>query len=53
MAVVENVLKALLALVIIAFALYCLLNRRRFTLEDDRLAWLFGFAAGCWAGSTA
>jgi uncharacterized membrane protein YfcA len=49
--VAERVVKAVLALVIIAFALYCLVNRRPVQLKDDRLAWLFGFAAGVLGGA--
>jgi uncharacterized membrane protein YfcA len=50
-AVAEPVVKTILAVVIIAFALYCLLSRRPFVLHDDRLAWLFGFAAGVLGGA--
>lgn len=49
--VVEGVVKALLAIVIIAFAAYCLIHRRPVELHDDRHAWLFGFAAGVLGGA--
>src|SRR3954464_15706886 len=39
----EPVVKALLAVIIMAFSAYCLAGRGRFELRDDRLAWLFGF----------
>ena len=48
--VAEPVVKAVLAAVIIAFSAYRLVGRGRFELKDDRLAWLFGFGAGCSGG---
>src|SRR4051794_28404717 len=42
-AVSETIVKAVLGVVIIGFASYCLASRSRFELKDDRLAWLFGF----------
>jgi uncharacterized membrane protein YfcA len=50
-AVAEAVVKALLAVLIIAFSTYCLVSRRPLALRDDRLAWLFGFAAGILGGA--
>jgi uncharacterized membrane protein YfcA len=50
-AVAERAVKAILAVVIIAFSLYCLASRRPIALKDDRLAWLFGFAAGVLGGA--
>jgi uncharacterized protein len=47
----EHAVKALLAVVIIAFSVYCLVSRQPFELKDDRLAWLFGFAAGVLGGA--
>jgi uncharacterized membrane protein YfcA len=47
----ERLVKAVLALVIIAFSTYCLLSRRPVELKDDRPAWLFGFAAGVLGGA--
>jgi uncharacterized membrane protein YfcA len=47
----EQLVKAFLALVIMGFSLYCLTTRRRLALHDDRLAWLFGFAAGVLGGA--
>jgi uncharacterized membrane protein YfcA len=49
--VTEPVVKTLLACVIIAFSGYSLLSRRRYVLENDRLAWLFGFSAGVLGGA--
>jgi uncharacterized membrane protein YfcA len=49
--VAEPIIKALLALVIIAFSTYCLASRRQLELKDDRLAWLFGFAGGVLGGA--
>src|SRR4051812_8076222 len=49
--VAEPVVKAILAVVIIAFSGYCLFSRRAFALEDDRLAWFFGFVAGVLGGA--
>ena len=49
--VAEPVVKAVLAAVIITFSAYRLLGRRRLELKDDRLAWLFGFAAGVLGGA--
>jgi uncharacterized protein len=50
-AVAEAVVKAILAVVIIGFALYCLVSRSQYELKNDRLAWLFGFAAGVLGGA--
>jgi uncharacterized membrane protein YfcA len=47
----ERIVKAVLALVIIGFSSYVLAGRSRFTLADDRLAWLFGFGAGILGGA--
>ena len=49
--VAEPVVKAILAVVIIAFSTYNLVSRRRSELKDDRLAWLFGFIAGVMGGA--
>jgi uncharacterized membrane protein YfcA len=50
-AVAEQVVKAILAIVIIAFSVYCLVRRSPLVLRDDRLAWLFGFGAGVLGGA--
>jgi uncharacterized membrane protein YfcA len=50
-AVAETVVKAILAVVIIGFSLYCLVSRSRYELKNDRLAWLFGFGAGMLGGA--
>jgi uncharacterized membrane protein YfcA len=50
-AVAEPVVKGILALVILAFSGYCLVRRAPLELKDDRLAWLFGFAAGVLGGA--
>lgn len=48
----EAVVKALLAVVIISFSASSLIRRRRpWRLENDRLAWLFGFGAGVLGGA--
>src|SRR5262249_31722764 len=47
----EPVVKATLAVVIVAFSTYCLISRRPFALQSDRTAWLFGFAAGVLGGA--
>ncbi len=49
--VAEPIVKAVLAAVIIIFTTYRLVGPSRFELKDDRLAWLFGFAAGVLGGS--
>src|SRR5207248_3843608 len=50
-AVAERAVKAILAGVIIAFSTYSLVSRRRMGLTNDRLAWVFGFAAGVLGGA--
>src|SRR5437764_230896 len=50
-AVSETAVKAILAVVIIGFSSYCLVSRNPFQLKDDRLAWVFGFAAGVLGGA--
>src|SRR2546423_12864889 len=50
-AVAEYVVKAVLAVVIIAFSAYCLAGRSQLELKDDRLAWVFGFGAGVLGGA--
>jgi len=47
----EEIVKGLLALVIIAFSTHCLLGRRQRELKDDRRAWIFGFGAGVLGGA--
>src|SRR3954453_13684572 len=47
----EAAVKAILALVIMAFALHPYLGRRTCALTNDRLAWLFGFHAGVLGGA--
>ena len=47
----EAVVKAVLALIIVSFSIYSLGSRRRRELSNDRLAWLFGFAAGILGGA--
>jgi uncharacterized membrane protein YfcA len=49
--VAEPVVKAALAAVIITFSASRLVGRSGFALEDDRLAWLFGFGAGVLGGA--
>jgi uncharacterized membrane protein YfcA len=50
-AVPENIVKVILALVIVAFSTYCLGRRTHLELTNDRLAWLFGFASGILGGA--
>jgi uncharacterized membrane protein YfcA len=50
-AVPGPVVKAVLAVVIIAFSVYGLARRAPLVLHDDRLAWLFGFGAGVLGGA--
>jgi len=50
-AVAEAVVKAVLAVVILAFSCYCLVSRRPYRLQNDRWAWVFGFAAGVLGGA--
>ena len=50
-AVSPPVVKAVMAVVIIAFSGYCLFGRRKPHLPDDRLAWAFGFGAGVLGGA--
>jgi uncharacterized protein len=47
----EAVVKAILAIVIMGFSLYCLVSRNQHELKNDRLAWLFGFSAGVTGGA--
>lgn len=47
----ELVVKSILAIFIIVFATFSLVRPHRFSLRDDRLAWLFGFCAGITGGS--
>lgn len=49
--VAEPIVKAVLAAVIISFSVYRLVGRSRLELQDDRLAWLFGFGAGVLGGA--
>ncbi len=43
--------KACLGLALLGFGSYALLHRRPVSLANDRLAWLFGFAAGVLGGA--
>jgi uncharacterized membrane protein YfcA len=49
--VAEPVAKGLLAAVIISFSIYRLTNHTHIELNDDRLAWVFGFGAGVLGGA--
>jgi uncharacterized membrane protein YfcA len=49
--VAEPVVKTILAVVIIMFSTYCLRSRSTLELKNDRLAWVFGFAAGILGGA--
>src|SRR5262245_27754308 len=50
-AVAETVVKTILAVVILGFSSYCLISRSPYQLKDDRLACVFGFAAGVLGGA--
>jgi len=47
----ENVMKSILALVIIVFSLYKLFKPKLFTLANDKLACIFGLASGILGGA--
>jgi uncharacterized membrane protein YfcA len=47
----EPVVKGILAVVIVGFSTYSILDHRRAKVTDDRYAWLFGFAAGILGGA--
>jgi uncharacterized membrane protein YfcA len=47
----ESAVKTVLAIVIIAFALFVLLRPRPHALAHDRFAWIFGFSAGVLGGA--
>ncbi|UCF13943.1 MAG: sulfite exporter TauE/SafE family protein [Phycisphaerales bacterium] len=49
--VYENVMKTILALVIISFSLYRLFKPKLFTLASDKLACIFGLASGILGGA--
>jgi uncharacterized membrane protein YfcA len=49
--VAEPVVKAILAVVIIGFSVFCLAGRGGARLNSDRWAWLFGFGAGVLGGA--
>src|SRR5215467_9833062 len=49
--VAEAIIKAILGVVVIVFALYCLFRRSQIELKTDRLAWFFGFSAGVLGGA--
>jgi uncharacterized membrane protein YfcA len=50
-AVAAPVVKAVLAVVIVAFSAHALLGGSRGELKDDRFAWIFGFGAGVLGGA--
>jgi uncharacterized membrane protein YfcA len=50
-AVPAPIVKAALAIVVIAFSVYCLTRQAPPELRHDRLAWLFGFGAGVLGGA--
>jgi pilus assembly protein TadC len=47
----EEIVKAILAVSIIAFSSYCLVRKGGLILLDDRFAWIFGFVAGILGGA--
>jgi len=46
-----RIVKCLLAIVIVGFSSYSLIRRRHLALNNDGLAWLFGFVAGILGGA--
>ncbi len=50
-AVPEAAVKSVLAIVIIVFSVFCLLNKTQMTLKSDKLAPVFGFVAGILGGA--
>jgi uncharacterized membrane protein YfcA len=47
----ESTVKAILAVIIVAFSAYSLTGSERRELKDDRFAWFFGFNAGVLGGA--
>lgn len=47
----ETTVKAILAVVILGFSIYSVVNRPQRELKHDRLAWLFGFSSGVLGGA--
>lgn len=47
----EDVVKTILAVIIVAFSSYCLVARKPVEFKDDRLAGAFGFVAGILGGA--
>jgi uncharacterized membrane protein YfcA len=47
----DQVVQAILGVIIMAFALYRLVSRSQYKLEDDKKAWIFGFGAGVLGGA--
>jgi|SRR6185312_13610398 len=47
----ESIMKGSLAIIILIFSSYSLLRSKRFSLRDDRFAWIFGLIAGICGGS--
>ncbi|WP_426700265.1 sulfite exporter TauE/SafE family protein [Rhodanobacter sp. Col0626] len=45
------VVKTCLGVLIVAFSSYSLWSRKKAALDDDKLAWIFGFAAGVLGGA--
>lgn len=49
--VAEQIVQAVLAVVIIVFTTYRLVGQSQFRLKDDKKAWIFGFGAGILGGA--
>jgi uncharacterized protein len=47
----ESVTKSILAIIILVFSSYSLVGRQKFSLRNDRFAWIFGLIAGITGGS--
>lgn len=47
----EQIVKAILGSIIAGFSVYSLLEQKPIALQDDKLAWIFGFGAGILGGA--
>lgn len=47
----DQIVQAILGVIIMTFALYRLISRSQYKLEDDKKAWAFGFGAGILGGA--
>ncbi len=47
----DQIVQAILGIIIMAFALYRMVSQSQYKLEDDKKAWVFGFGAGVLGGA--